>query len=175
MWDWEGCRAVCGSLLTKMSWCCCGFQEPSFSLWLSGDHLGHPCQRNCSWFKKALWKTTLFKIFNSMIKYSLLSNIVVTGYGNYPENQETVCLSVCLSVLVRFSIAVMKHHDQKASWGEEGLSGSHVHITVHHWRTSGQELTQGRNLEAGADAEILEGAAYWLAPHGLLRLRFHRT
>jgi hypothetical protein len=26
------------------------------------------------------------------------------------------------------------------------------------------------NLEAGADTEVLEGAAYWLAPHGLLSL-----
>jgi hypothetical protein len=29
---------------------------------------------------------------------------------------------------------------------------------------SGQELIQGRNLEAGADAEAMEGAADWLAP-----------
>jgi hypothetical protein len=34
----------------------------------------------------------------------------------------------------------------------------------------GQELKQGRNLEAGMDAEAMEGAAYWLAPHGLLSL-----
>ena len=37
-------------------------------------------------------------------------------------------------------------------------------------RKSGQELTQGRDLEAGADAGAMEGAAYWLAPHGMLRL-----
>jgi len=29
--------------------------------------------------------------------------------------------------------------------------------------STGQELTQGRNLEAGADAEAMEGAACWLA------------
>ena len=34
---------------------------------------------------------------------------------------------------------------------------------------------QGRNLEAGADAEAMEGAAYWLAPHGLLSLLSYRT
>lgn len=30
--------------------------------------------------------------------------------------------------------------------------------------------TQGRNIEAGADAETVEGAAHWLALHGLLSL-----
>jgi hypothetical protein len=30
--------------------------------------------------------------------------------------------------------------------------------------------TQGRNLEAGTEAEDMEGAAYWLASHGLLSL-----
>jgi hypothetical protein len=35
----------------------------------------------------------------------------------------------------------------------------YVHIAVHHGRKSGQELKQGRNLEAGADAKIMEGAA----------------
>ena len=29
-------------------------------------------------------------------------------------------------------------------------------IIVHHWRKSGQELKQGRNLEARAEAEAME-------------------
>jgi hypothetical protein len=37
------------------------------------------------------------------------------------------------------------------------------------------ELKQARNLEAGADAEAVEGAASWLAPHGLLSLLSYRT
>jgi hypothetical protein len=49
---------------------------------------------------------------------------------------------------------MMKHHDQV---GEESLFGLHFHITVHHWRKSGQELKQGRNLEAGADTEAMDG------------------
>ena len=32
-----------------------------------------------------------------------------------------------------------------------------------------------RNLEAGADTEAMEGAAYWLVPHGLLSLLSYRT
>ena len=39
-------------------------------------------------------------------------------------------------------------------------------IAVHHYKMSGQELKQGRNLEAGVDAEAIGGAAYMLAPHG---------
>lgn len=36
--------------------------------------------------------------------------------------------------------------------GEKGLFGLDFHIPVHHQRKSRQELKQGRNLEAGADA-----------------------
>lgn len=57
---------------------------------------------------------------------------------------------------IRVSIAVMKHYDKKASWGENGLFGSHFHITDYHQRESGQELMQGRNLETGADVEARE-------------------
>jgi hypothetical protein len=38
-----------------------------------------------------------------------------------------------------------------------------------------EELKQGRNLEAGADIEAMESAAYWLAPHGLFSLLSYRT
>jgi hypothetical protein len=76
-----------------------------------------------------------------------------------------------LIVLVRVIIPVMEHHDQsKLVW-----KGLPFHIAVHHQRKSGQELTQGRNLEAGADAEAMEGAAYLFALHGLLSLLSYRT
>lgn len=55
----------------------------------------------------------------------------------------------------------------KASWGRKGLFVLHVHIAVLYQRKSGKELKPGRNLKARADAEALEGAAYWLAAHGL--------
>jgi hypothetical protein len=42
-------------------------------------------------------------------------------------------------------------------------------------KKSRQELKQGRNLETGANAEAMEGAAYWLAPHGLLSLLAYRN
>jgi hypothetical protein len=51
---------------------------------------------------------------------------------------------------------VAKHHDQKASLGGKSLFGLYFHIAIHHQRKLGQELTQGRNLEAGADAEAME-------------------
>jgi hypothetical protein len=47
-----------------------------------------------------------------------------------------------------------KHHDQEASWRGKGLLSLHFHIAVHH---EGQGLTQSKNLEAGADAEAMEG------------------
>jgi hypothetical protein len=44
-----------------------------------------------------------------------------------------------------------------------GVGGKGLfHIAVHHQRTSGLELKQVRNLEAGADAEAMEGC-YLLA------------
>jgi hypothetical protein len=39
--------------------------------------------------------------------------------------------------------------------GRKGL-GLYFHFIVYHWRKPGQELKQGRNLEAGADAEAME-------------------
>jgi len=51
----------------------------------------------------------------------------------------------------------------------------HFHIAVYHQRKSGQELKQGRTLEAGVGTEAMEGAAYCLDPHGLLCLVFDRT
>jgi len=57
----------------------------------------------------------------------------------------------------------------KANWGGKGVFISNFHITVHHQRKSGQEFKQGRNLEAGADAEAMRGAT------GLLGLLSYRT
>jgi len=50
----------------------------------------------------------------------------------------------------------MKHHDGKTSWGGKGFFLAHNSPPL-------EELTQGRNLEAGADTEAMEGAAYGLA------------
>jgi hypothetical protein len=47
--------------------------------------------------------------------------------------------------------------------GGKGLYGLHFPVTAYH-----QGIHQDRNLEAGADAEAVQGAAYWLVPCGLL-------
>ena len=54
------------------------------------------------------------------------------------------------------------------------MFGSHFHtqFSIEKARTG---LKQGRNLEAGADAEAMEGGAYWFASHGLLSLLSYRT
>jgi hypothetical protein len=69
----------------------------------------------------------------------------------------------------------MKCHDQKESCGGKVLFGLHFQTTTHHWQKSGQELKQGWNLEAGTEAEAMDGAAYWLASPGLLSLPSYRT
>ena len=80
-----------------------------------------------------------------------------------------------LHVLEFLSIAAMKHHDQKANWGGKGLFNLHFclmnYIDVKYKRKSGQELKQSRNLEAGADAEVMGGM---LLP-GLLSLLCYGT
>ena len=63
-------------------------------------------------------------------------------------------LSRTESVLVRASIAVMKHYDQ-SNLGRKGF----VWLTLPHHCSSLKEVrtgTQGRNKEAGADAEAME-------------------
>jgi hypothetical protein len=54
----------------------------------------------------------------------------------------------------------------EATRGRKGLFGLCFHSTVHHQRRPGQELRQGRILEAEADAEAVGGAAHWFASHG---------
>lgn len=67
----------------------------------------------------------------------------------------TPCVDFSL-ILVRVTNAVTKHHDKRNLKGK-GLFGFCIQITVHHLRKLGQELKQGRGLEAEADAEALEG------------------
>ena len=53
-----------------------------------------------------------------------------------------ICLGVgkYLQVFLNVSIVLMKHHDQKASWGGKGSFSSHfISLTVHHQRKTGQE------------------------------------
>ena len=59
-------------------------------------------------------------------------------------------------ILVSVSTAAMKHHGQEASCKKKGLFDLHFYITIHHQRKPGQEPKQGRNLEAGSDAEAVE-------------------
>ena len=66
-------------------------------------------------------------------------------------------ISSSMFVLVRVSIASVKHHNQKANWGARGLFNLHFDIAVHHQRKLWQNFKQERILEAGADAEAMEG------------------
>ena len=63
----------------------------------------------------------------------------------------------------------------KESWGGKGLFSSHSHLTVHHWRKSGQKLKQGRNLEAGVDTETMEGCCLLTGSSLVASLLSYRT
>ena len=78
-------------------------------------------------------------------------------------------------VLVKISIALTKHHDQKARCVGGVYFSLYFHIAAHHWKKAGQESKQGRNLEEETDAEAHGGAAYWLASPDLLSLLSYRT
>ena len=72
----------------------------------------------------------------------------------------------------RVPLVAMKHHDQKATRRRKSLFVLHFHITVHHLRTSGQELTLGRNPETGADAEAMEGCCLLVCSSQLVQSAF---
>lgn len=56
---------------------------------------------------------------------------------------------------------IQQQNDQK-----QVRVGLHFQVIVRHWRKSGQEFKQGRNLEAGTDAQAMEKYYYWLFLHG---------
>lgn len=75
-------------------------------------------------------------------------------------------------VLVRVSIVVKKHHDQKASWGGKDLFGLHFHSTEVRIGTQTGEDPGGRRQELMH--RPWRGAAYCLASHVLLSLLSYR-
>lgn len=79
------------------------------------------------------------------------------------------------SDLVGVTIVGMKHCNEKQLGEEKGLFLSQCHITVHHQKQRGQELTQGRNQEAGDDAEAVEGCCSLACSHGLLIMLSYKT
>jgi hypothetical protein len=59
----------------------------------------------------------------------------------------------------------------KKQVGEERVYSAYTfHIAVPHQRKSGQELTQGRNLGAGVDAEAMEECCLQAGFPGLLSI-----
>ena len=90
-----------------------------------------------------------FSGFCSLRFYSLsiihLKSNLFRSVAAIPHNPGTT------SILVRVSTAVMKHHDLKASWGRKALFS----LYFHYGEKPGQKLKQSRNLDAGADVEVL--------------------
>ena len=91
------------------------------------------------------------------------------------KNARAVSPSVILfeksdSVLVRVSIALMKHRGQKSKLGRKGF----IWLILPHHCSSGQELIQGRNVEAGAGAEAMEECCLLACFPGLFSLLSYR-
>lgn len=85
----------------------------------------------------------------------MCAHLQVCTQCRYPQRPKE--LDPCLRVF----ISVMKHHDQKLSWRGKGLFGLLFCSLVHHGKKPGQ-ASNSRNLEAGTNALVMEGAAYWL-------------
>ena len=70
-------------------------------------------------------------------------------------------------VLVKVTVAVINTM-AKSNLEKKGF----IRVTLLYRYSTLKEIRTGtqkdRNLEAGADAEAMKGAAYWLAPRGLL-------
>lgn len=77
------------------------------------------------------------------------------------------------SVLVRASIAAMKHHVQKQVEEERVYSTSKVLFTIEGIQDKNPK--QGRILEAGADVEVTEGCCLLACIASLLSLLSNRT
>ena len=58
----------------------------------------------------------------------------------------------------------------KAAWEQEGLFDLQFYITVQNWRESEEELNQDRNLEAGANAKVLEDCYLLTCPTWIINM-----
>jgi hypothetical protein len=86
------------------------------------------------------------------------------SHWHEPVDTSNVVFIPCL----RVSIVVMKTPWPKKKTGEERADSAYT------WRTAGQELKQGWNLEAGAAVEVMEGRSLlacssWLAQPAFLQ------
>jgi hypothetical protein len=85
------------------------------------------------------------------------------GFLKYNNSvYQTVVRSLLIySILVKVCIPAQNIMTKKQVGEGKGVFSLHFHIAVHLQSKSGQELTQDRKLEAGADAEARE--EYWLS------------
>jgi hypothetical protein len=89
-----------------------------------------------------------------LLWYKVLTD-VITSSLKYYANEIKVVKEISHGIPVVL-VAVMKHHEQK-QLGEEMVYLAYTSIgNAHYRRKSGQELKQGRNLDAGDDAEAME-------------------
>jgi hypothetical protein len=76
------------------------------------------------------------------------------------------------TILVGISIPAQDFMTKKQVGGGKGLFSLDFHSAVYYQRKSGQELTQGRNLEAEVDAEAMEECCFLACFPCLAQLAF---
>jgi len=135
----------------------------------------HVCVRVCVfWLSSRLLDA--FMVLNYFNEFSLFQHWSLHPPGQWVQNRRPLFPPV----LVRFSIAVMKHHEQRASWGGKGLLSLHFHTAGHHQRKSGQELKQDRTLEVRSGEGDMEGCCLlacspWLSQPASYRTQDHQS
>lgn len=102
------------------------------------------------------------------------SHSAIPTVSHWPHKISSVLGGNPQAVLVKVSIAMRKHHDQKQD-GEERVCLAYRSTCNPSRKKSAQELKQVRNLDTGAGVEAMEGAVHWLAPHTLLWQIPYRT
>ena len=100
---------------------------------------------------------------SSRLKFQVFQGLKFSPSENKVRSVSAIPYSWYQLVFVRIFMAVMKHCDQ-SNLGRKRF----IQLML----KSGQELKQGRNLEAGADAEAMEGCRLLACSSWFARLAF---
>lgn len=119
----------------------------------------------------------LYVLWDSMVLWASPPDL----WQNVDEPRLVYITSVAMNLwrqephCLRGSIAILKHHDQKANWGRKVLFGLYFHVVEHHWRMSGGQIRQGWTWRQEVIQTPWKDAVYWLASQSLLSLLLYRT
>ena len=140
-------RSISSSLQWRLEW---EFSPTGLDVWT------HSAQLVALFGKGSLWSSSTLVL--ALVEPCWRTYVTGDGLWNYTFHP--------------FRLPLSASHLWLKMKGRVYLAYASFHITVYHWRKSGQELTQGRNLEAGTDAEVLCVCARAHTPAHLIGLLF---